>query len=42
MAKEVKVIALANQQVLISEIEEVGSADIGAPDCILINPFVIT
>ena len=41
MAKEVKVIALANQQVLISEIEEVGSADIGEPDCKLINPFVI-
>ena len=42
MAKDVKVIALANQQVLISEIEEVGSADIGEPDCKLINPFVIT
>ena len=41
MAKEVKVIALANQQVLISEIEEVGSADIGEPDCKLINPFII-
>ena len=42
MAKDVKVIALANQQVLISEIEEVGSADIGEPDCKLINPFVVT
>ena len=41
MAKEVKVIALANQQVLISEIEEVGSADIGEPDCKLINLSLI-
>ena len=41
MAKEVKILALANQQILISEIEEVGSADIGEPDCKLINPFVI-
>ena len=29
-----------NQQLLITEIEEVG-ADIGEPDCKLINPFVI-
>ena len=42
MAKEVKILALANRQILISEIEEVGSADIGEPDCKLINPFVIT
>ena len=37
----IKILALANQQVLISEIEEVGSADIGEPDCKLINPFII-
>ena len=42
MAKEVKILALANRQILISEIEEVGSADIGEPDCKLINPFVVT
>ena len=41
MAKMIKILALANQQVLISEIEEVGSADIGEPDCKLINPFVV-
>ena len=41
MAKMIKILALANRQVLISEIEEVGSADIGEPDCKLINPFVI-
>ena len=27
------------QQVLISQIEEVGAADIGDPDCKLTNPF---
>ena len=41
MAKTIKILALANNQILISEIEEVGSADIGEPDCKLINPFVI-
>ena len=39
--KVIKVLALANNQNLISEIEEVGSADIGEPDCKLISPFVI-
>ena len=42
MEKQIKILALANQQILISEIEEVGSADIGEPDCKLINPFVVT
>ena len=41
MDKVIKVIALANHHNLISEIEEVGSADIGEPDCKLINPFVV-
>ena len=41
MEKVIKVIALANHHNLISEIEEVGSADIGEPDCKLINPFVV-
>ena len=39
--KIIKVLALTNHQYLIAEIEEVGSADIGEPDCKLINPFVI-
>ena len=39
--KIIKVLALTNHQYLISEIEEVGSADIGEPVCKLINPFVI-
>ena len=42
MEKEIKILALANSQILISAIEEVGSADIGEPDCKLINPFVVT
>ena len=42
MEKQIKILALANSQILISEIEEVGSADIGEPDCKLINPFVVS
>ena len=42
MDKIIKILALMNHQILISEIEEIGSADIGEPDCKLINPFVIT
>ncbi len=41
MEKEIKILSLVNQQILISEVEEVGSADIGEPDCKLINPFVV-
>ena len=40
MNKTVKIIVLMNNQILISEITEIG-ADIGQPDCKLINPFVI-
>jgi len=40
MDKIVKVILLANSERLISEIEEVG-AEIGEPDCKLINPMEI-
>ena len=39
--KAIKVILLTNNTVLISEIEEVG-ADVGEPDCKLINPYIIT
>ena len=35
-----KILALVNNLILISQIEEVG-ADIGEPDCKLISPFVI-
>ena len=40
MDKIIKVLVLANNQILISQIEEVG-ADIGEPDCKLIDPFII-
>tara|TARA_R100000008_G_scaffold7801_1_gene4150 strand:- start:187 stop:420 length:234 start_codon:yes stop_codon:yes gene_type:complete len=30
-----------SHQLLISEIEEVAAVDIGAPDCKLVNPFII-
>ena len=35
-----KILALTNKITLISQIEEVG-ADIGQPDCKLVNPFVV-
>ena len=35
-----KILALTNKMTLISQIEEVG-ADIGQPDCKLVNPFVV-
>ena len=40
MTKTIKILILLDQQILISQIEEVG-ADIGEPDCKLVNPFVI-
>ena len=38
--KVVKILVLTNKMTLISQIEEVG-ADIGQPDCKLVNPFVV-
>ena len=40
MDRVIKVILLTNNQKLISEIEEVG-ADIGEPDCKLVNPMEV-
>jgi hypothetical protein len=40
MEKTVKILALTNNLILISEIVEIG-ADIGEPDCKLTNPFVV-
>jgi hypothetical protein len=40
MTKTIKILSLISNQILISEIEEVG-ADIGEPDCKLVNPFVV-
>ena len=36
----IKLIILPNNQILISQIEEIG-ADIGEPDCKLTEPFVV-
>ena len=40
MEKIIKVIVLMNQQILISQIDEIG-ADIGEPDCKLVEPFIL-
>ena len=39
--KIIKVIALINNLILVTQIEEIG-ADIGEPDCKLVKPFLIT
>ena len=36
----IKLLLLTNNQILVSNIEEVG-ADVGEPDCKLTNPFVL-
>ena len=41
MAKVIKLIVLINNKILLSEIEEVG-AQVGEPDCKLINPVTLT
>lgn len=41
MEKLTKILVLMNNQILISQIEEIG-ADIGEPDCKLVNPFIVT
>jgi hypothetical protein len=40
MEKTIKILVLLNNQILISQIEEVG-ADIGEPDCKLVDPYVV-
>ena len=42
MEKQIKILALTNNQILISEIEEIAAVVPGEPDCKLINPFVVT
>ena len=37
----IRILVLTTNQILISQIEEVG-ADIGEPDCKLIDPYLIT
>ena len=41
MDRLVKIIHLTTNQLLISELVEVAPIDIGAPDCKMVNPFVI-
>jgi len=40
MENSIKVIVLVNNQILISQIEEIG-ADLGEPDCKLVKPFEV-
>ena len=40
MEKTIKAILLTNNQILISQIDEVG-ADIGEPDCKMTSPFLL-
>ena len=37
----VKILILVNQQKLVSQIDEVAAIDIGAPDCKMVNPFIL-
>ena len=37
----VKVLVLTNNQILISQLKEVAPLDIGAPNCKMIEPFLI-
>ena len=39
--KEIKVIVLMTNQILVSQIEEVPPLDIGDPNCKLIEPFIL-
>ena len=38
---EVKVLVLTNNQMIVSQIEEVAPMDIGDPNCKLIEPFLL-
>ena len=38
---EVKVLVLTNQQILVSQLEEVTPLDIGDPNCKMIEPFLL-
>ena len=41
MDRIIKILALTNQQGLISEVVQVAAIDIGEPDCKLVTPFVV-
>ena len=42
MDKMIKAILLTNNQILVSEIDEVPASVPGEPDCKLTNPFILT
>ena len=42
MDKTIKAILLTNNQIIVSQIDEVPAAVPGEPDCKLTNPFVLT
>ena len=39
--KQIKVLVLTNQQILVSQLEEVAPMDIGDPNCKMIEPFIL-
>ena len=39
--EQVKVLVLTNQQILVSQLEEVAPLEIGDPNCKMIEPFLI-
>lgn len=39
--ENLKVLILKNDAILVTEIQEVGGADLGEPDCKLINPCIL-
>ena len=41
MDRLIKIIHLTTNQILISELVEVAAVDIGAPDCNMVNPFIL-
>ncbi len=41
MERIIKILALTNQQTLISEVVQVAAIDIGEPDCKLVTPFIV-
>ena len=41
MDRLIKIIHLTTNQILVTELVEVAAIDIGAPDCKMVNPFIL-
>ena len=41
MDQTVKILYLTTNQILVTELVEVAAIDIGAPDCKMVNPFIL-